>query len=35
MVVLSNKADAEFIKAERGRQQMAEAIALGIERFVK
>ncbi|MEW6210652.1 MAG: N-acetylmuramoyl-L-alanine amidase [Acidobacteriota bacterium] len=35
MVVLSNKADAEFIKAERGQQQMAEAIATGIERFVK
>jgi N-acetylmuramoyl-L-alanine amidase len=35
MVVLSNKTDAEFIKAERGQQQMAEAIAKGIERFVK
>ena len=35
MVVLSNKADAEYIKSTRGQQQMAEAIAAGIERFVK
>ncbi len=35
MVVLSNNADAEFIKSTRGQQQMAQAIATGIERFVK
>ena len=35
MVVLSDPADAEFIKAEAGRQRMAEAIALGVARFVE
>lgn len=35
MVVLSNSKDAEFIKSPRGQQQMAEAIATGIERFIK
>jgi N-acetylmuramoyl-L-alanine amidase len=35
MVVLSNRADAEFIKSEQGQNKMAEAIAAGIERFVK
>jgi N-acetylmuramoyl-L-alanine amidase len=35
MVVLSNKGDAEFIKAEKNQQQMAEAIAEGVMGFVK
>lgn len=35
MVVLSNKSDAEFIKAEAGQQKMAAAIASGIEMFLK
>jgi N-acetylmuramoyl-L-alanine amidase len=35
MVVLSNKSDAEFIKSESGQQKMAEAIASGIELFLK
>ena len=35
MVVLSNKSDAEFIKGVRGQQQMAAAIAAGVERLVK
>jgi N-acetylmuramoyl-L-alanine amidase len=34
MVVLSNKADAEFIKSEAGQQKMAQAIADGISVFV-
>ncbi len=35
MVVLSNRRDAEFIKAEAGQQRMARAIADGIREFVK
>jgi N-acetylmuramoyl-L-alanine amidase len=34
MVVLSNEADAEFIKSETGQQKMAQAIADGINAFV-
>jgi N-acetylmuramoyl-L-alanine amidase len=34
IVVLSNKADAEFIKSEAGQQKMAQAIADGISVFV-
>jgi N-acetylmuramoyl-L-alanine amidase len=34
MVVLSDAADAEFIKAEDGQKRMAEALANGIERFL-
>ncbi|HEX8118648.1 MAG TPA: N-acetylmuramoyl-L-alanine amidase, partial [Pyrinomonadaceae bacterium] len=34
MVVLSNPADAEFIKTEEGQRRMAEAIADGVTRFV-
>ena len=34
MVVLRNAADAAFIKSEGGQQQMAEAIANGIVRFL-
>jgi N-acetylmuramoyl-L-alanine amidase len=34
MVVLSDGADAEFIKTEEGQRRMAEAIAKGIERYV-
>ena len=34
MVVLSDRADAEFIKAEAGQQRMAASIADGIKRFV-
>lgn len=34
MVVLSNAADAEFIKTEEGQRRMAEAIADGVTRFV-
>jgi N-acetylmuramoyl-L-alanine amidase len=34
MVVLSNKADAEFIKSEAGQQKMARAVADGIAQFV-
>jgi N-acetylmuramoyl-L-alanine amidase len=34
MVVLSDRQDAEFIKSEDGQQQVARAIAEGIERFV-
>lgn len=34
MVVLSNEEDAEFIKDERGQQEMAQAIAEGIGRYV-
>jgi N-acetylmuramoyl-L-alanine amidase len=34
MVVLSDRDDAEFIKAEAGQRRMAEAIADGIARFV-
>lgn len=34
MVVLSDAADAEFIKAEEGQRRMAEAIADGVTRFV-
>ena len=34
MVVLSDAADAEFIKAEEGQKRMAEALANGIERFL-
>jgi N-acetylmuramoyl-L-alanine amidase len=35
MVVLSNRSDAEFIKSDAGQNLMAEAIAKGIERFLK
>jgi N-acetylmuramoyl-L-alanine amidase len=35
MVVLSNAADAEFIKREEGQQQMARAIADGVAAFVQ
>jgi N-acetylmuramoyl-L-alanine amidase len=35
MVVLSNPHDAEFIKSEEGQQKMAQAIANGVERFVR
>ena len=34
MVVLSNPADAEFIKTEEGLRRMADAIAEGVTRFV-
>jgi N-acetylmuramoyl-L-alanine amidase len=34
MVVLSDAADAEFIKTEEGQRRMAEAIADGVTRFV-
>ncbi|MCI0696863.1 N-acetylmuramoyl-L-alanine amidase [candidate division KSB1 bacterium] len=34
MVVLSNKSDAEFIKAEEGQRKMAQAIAAGVARFL-
>lgn len=34
MVVLSDAADAEFIKSEEGQRRMAEAIADGVTRFV-
>ncbi|MDT7809170.1 MAG: N-acetylmuramoyl-L-alanine amidase [Acidobacteriota bacterium] len=34
MVVLSNSADADFIKTEEGQRRMAESIADGITRFV-
>ncbi|HVF44540.1 MAG TPA: N-acetylmuramoyl-L-alanine amidase [Pyrinomonadaceae bacterium] len=34
MVVLSDGADASFIKAEEGQRRMAEAIARGVERYV-
>lgn len=34
MVVLSDAADAEFIKTEEGQRRMAEAIADGVARFV-
>lgn len=34
MVVLSDGADASFIKTDEGQQRMAEAIAKGIERYV-
>jgi N-acetylmuramoyl-L-alanine amidase len=34
MVVLSNAADAEFIKTEEGQRRMAESIADGVTRFV-
>ncbi|HLK60854.1 MAG TPA: N-acetylmuramoyl-L-alanine amidase [Chthonomonadaceae bacterium] len=34
MVVLNNKGDAAYIKTEDGQQQMAQAIADGITRFV-
>lgn len=35
MVTLSDKADAEFIKAEQGQELMARAIAEGVARYVK
>ncbi len=35
MVVLSDEHDAAFIKTPEGEQQMAEAIALGIKKFVE
>jgi N-acetylmuramoyl-L-alanine amidase len=35
MVVLSNKADAEFIKTEAGQMKMAKAIAEGIKLYLK
>jgi len=34
MVVLSDDADASFIKTEDGQRRMAEAIAKGVERYV-
>jgi N-acetylmuramoyl-L-alanine amidase len=34
MVVLSDGADAEFIKTEEGQRRMAEAIAKGVEHYV-
>lgn len=34
MVVLSDGADASFIKTEEGQRRMAEAIAKGVERYV-
>ena len=34
MVVLSDAADAEFIKTEEGQRRMAESIADGVARFV-
>lgn len=34
MVVLSNRADAAFIKSEAGQQKMAQAIAAGVVKFV-
>jgi N-acetylmuramoyl-L-alanine amidase len=34
MVVLSDGADADFIKTEEGQRRMAESIARGVERFV-
>src|SRR5215212_4610730 len=34
MVVLSDDADASFIKTEEGQRRMAEAIAKGVERYV-
>ena len=34
MVVLSDGADASFIKTDEGQQRMAEAIAKGVERYV-
>lgn len=35
MVVLSNKKDAEFIKSEKGQAAMAQAMADGVEMFVR
>ena len=35
MVVLSNKADAAFIKSKSGQQQMAQALAAGVMKFVR
>jgi N-acetylmuramoyl-L-alanine amidase len=35
MVVLSNQADAEFIKSEEGQTKMATAIAEGIKLYLK
>lgn len=35
MVVLSNKADAAFIKSKSGQQQMARALAAGVMKFVR
>ena len=35
MVVLSNKADAEFIKAEDGQRKMAQALAAGIKLYLQ
>jgi N-acetylmuramoyl-L-alanine amidase len=35
MVVLSNRADAEFIKSETGQERLAQAIASGIGIFVE
>jgi N-acetylmuramoyl-L-alanine amidase len=34
MVVLSDAADAEFIKTEAGQRRMAESIADGVSRFI-
>ncbi len=34
MVVLSDDADAQFIKTEEGQRRMAESIAKGVERYV-
>jgi N-acetylmuramoyl-L-alanine amidase len=34
MVVLSDAADADFIKTEEGQRRMAEAIADGVARYV-
>jgi N-acetylmuramoyl-L-alanine amidase len=35
MVVLSNAHDARFITSARGERRMAEAIAAGIERYMR
>ena len=35
MVVLSNKSDAAFIKSKSGQQQMAQALAAGVMKFVR
>ena len=35
VVVLSNKSDAAFIKSKSGQQQMAQALAAGVMKFVR
>jgi N-acetylmuramoyl-L-alanine amidase len=34
MVFLSNRADADFIRAETGQQRMASALAAGIAQYL-